>query len=100
MFGLHCPPVRSVVAAPVLNMTLFFDRVRLLTASAQDDVPMPTIMSTPSWSYQRPATALATSALFWWSPTTSSTSIPGCEAVNSWIACFAQATPVGPTMSR
>jgi hypothetical protein len=63
--GEHLAPVRSAVPAPEPITTLFFSRLTSATARATAEFGRSTIMSTPSTSYQRPAIADPTSALFW-----------------------------------
>ena len=58
---------------PNRSTTLFFSRAMSPTASATAELGMSTIMSTPSFSYQRRAMPVPMSGLFWWSAERTST---------------------------
>jgi len=73
VFGLHCGPVRSAVAADVFRQTRFFSRVTPETASATALLGTSTIMSTPSRSSHCRDNETPTSGRFWWSATSTST---------------------------
>src|SRR5260370_42470639 len=66
--GVQALPVRSTDEAAVARRILFLSRVRLLTARAIAELFTSIIASTFSLSYQRRATAMPTSGLFWLSP--------------------------------
>ena len=95
---MQARPVISDVAVEVGMVTLFFSRVSSATASATDEAARLSVISTPSRSYHWRAMFNATSGRFWWSATTVSTLKPRWP--NSCTASRAQATVVGPLMSR
>src|ERR1700733_10211545 len=97
-FGVQALPVTSEDAVLVAIMTLFFSLTIDASASAQEVAAMSMMMSTPRWSNHSRARETATSGLFWWSASTTSTSNP-CAA-NSCTACLVQITLVGPLTSR
>jgi hypothetical protein len=98
VFGLHCGPVRSAVAAEVFRQTRFFSRATPETASATALFGTSTIMSTLSRSNHCRASCTPISGRFWWSATSTSTWKPAWP--KSSIAWRVQATAVGPVMSR
>ena len=77
----------------------FFSAATLAIASAVPELVPPTSMSMPCWSNHSRAFAAATSGLFWWSATSTSTFLPLTAPPMSATACRIISAPAGPSMS-
>jgi hypothetical protein len=100
VLALHDAPVSAEEPPAVTMQTRSFCAEMAEQASATAELVRLITMSTPSLSYQPRRMPTPTSGLFWWSAAITSTLMFGLAAINSLAACFAQATPFGPLMSR
>ena len=91
-FGEHCAPVITVEPDPVMRASRPFSFASAWTPKATAELPRSVIMSTPSTSYQRRASVLATSGLLWWSAATISIGLPSTVAPKSSTASRAAVT--------
>src|SRR4051794_23183371 len=100
VLALQDPPVSAEDPPAVTMQTRSFSAEMAEQARATAELVRSATMSTPSLSYQPRRIPTPTSGLFWWSAAITSTFMLGLAAMNSAAACFAQATPFGPLMSR
>src|SRR5256714_2568338 len=77
----------------------FFSCATLAIARLVPELVPPISTSTPCWSNHSRALAAATSALFWWSATSTSTFLPATALPMSAIAMRMASAPAGPSMS-
>src|SRR5258706_15258478 len=78
----------------------FFSLATLAIARLAPELVPPISMSTPCWSNHSRALAAATSALFWWSATITSTFLPLTAPPRSAMAILMTSAPAGPSMSE